>query len=268
MKKAVYLFCLARGALLPELQMEGLDRDAPLLKEDISNVTALLCEVSLDEFSGPEADERLQDLSWVGPRAVRHGEVIEWVMQHSPVLPARFGTLFSSINSLRELLARNLGQISEFLDWVTGKHEWAVKALLSRVEITDRLVMERLADQSEALSTLSQGMRYFKERQIRAAVEKEIGSWIKTALKASSSEFVEASADWQRRDIVFRTQEGSDLETVANWAFLVEGANEDGFKARLDEANAKHNPFGLSFQLSGPWPPYSFIPALEMEVPK
>ena len=85
MGKAIYLFCFARGSLLPELQMAGLD-DAPVFKEDLSNVTAVLCEVQLDDFSGPSAETRLQDLAWVGPRAVRHGEVIEYATQYAPCL--------------------------------------------------------------------------------------------------------------------------------------------------------------------------------------
>jgi hypothetical protein len=266
MGKAIYLFCLARPALLPELQMAGLDPDTPIFKEDLSNVTAVLCEVPLDEFSGPSAETRLQDLAWVGPRAVRHGEVIEHATQYSPVLPARFGTLFSSIESLRRLVKSNLAQINDFLDWVTDKDEWAVKVLLSRAEVRDRLVSEKFADQSEVLATLSQGMRYFKEQQIKAAVEKEIGSSMKAILKAATIQLTESSADWHRREVVFRAQEGSEVETVANWAFLVDRTNEEDFKSQVYRANAEYSSFGLSFELSGPWPPYSFTPALGMEV--
>ena len=53
-------------------------------------------QIRREEFAGPEAELNLQQLSWVGPRALRHEAVIEEVMASSPVLPARFGTLFSS----------------------------------------------------------------------------------------------------------------------------------------------------------------------------
>jgi len=181
------------------------------------------------------------------------------------VLPARFGTLFSSIDSLRRLLKSNLAQINDFLDWVTDKDEWAVKVLLSRAEVRDRLVSEKFTDQSQVLASLSQGLRYFKEQQIKAAVEKEIGSWMKAILKAATIRLTESSADWRKREVVFRAQEGSEVETVANWAFLVDRTNEEDFNGRVQRTNAEHNSYGLSFELSGPWPPYSFTPALEME---
>lgn len=265
MDTAIYLFCLARAAQLPELHMDGLERDTPLLKEDFSTVTALLCEVPLADFSGPSAESRLQDLAWVGPRAVRHGEVIEQVMGYSPVFPARFGTLFSSIDSLKKLLERNLDQVTDFLNWMTDKDEWAVKVLLSKAELKERLVSEKRAEQSGVLDSLPQGMRYFRERQISAAVENEIAGRIKDILKGAGNQFTESSVDWRRREIVFRAEEGSQIETVANWAFLVHRTTEEDFKSRVQRADAENDSFGLSFQLSGPWPPYSFTPPLEME---
>ena len=63
MGKAIYLFCFARGSLLPELQMAGLD-DAPVLKEDLSNVTAVLCEVPIDDF--PARQRRPGCRIWLG----------------------------------------------------------------------------------------------------------------------------------------------------------------------------------------------------------
>ena len=41
----------------------------------------------------------MEDLAWVAPRALRHEEVILTVMEQGPVLPVRFGTVFSSLDS-------------------------------------------------------------------------------------------------------------------------------------------------------------------------
>ena len=55
------------------------------------NLCAVLSEVRLEDFCGGAAELRMRDLAWVGPRALRHEAVVEEVMRHSPVLPARFG---------------------------------------------------------------------------------------------------------------------------------------------------------------------------------
>jgi len=264
MEKAIYMFCLARAGLLPELGTDGLNDGAPLFTHNLENVTAVLCTVSLEDFCGPSAEAKLQDFSWLGPRAVRHGEVIDGAMQHSPVLPARFGTLFTSLDLLERLVERNLTEINGFLDFVTDRDEWAVKVVLSRGEVRDRLFDDRLAKQSEALASMPQGLRYFKERQIRTEVEKEVGSWVKGVLNGLAKELVSHAAEWRKRGLGIRAQEEGDSEKVANWAFLVERRAAQDFRNTVFRANSAHNSHGLFFDLSGPWPPYSFTPALKM----
>jgi hypothetical protein len=264
-QKVIYLFGLARAGLLPDLQTAGLDDDAPLLMDNFANVTAILCEVPLEEFQGPSAETRLKDLAWVGPKAVRHERVIEHAMQHSPVLPARFGTLFSSRRSLYRLIKANLADIDTFLDRVADKDEWAVKGLSSKAEARERLLAEKIDRESEILASMSPGMRYFKERQIQAAVQKEIGQWIKQTLQEVAVDLSTCSADWYSRKIVLRVQEGTDKETVVNWAFLVGRSSVEDFSSRIHRANAEYAQYGLLFELSGPWPPYSFAPQLKME---
>lgn len=265
MEQALYLFCLARAGLAPELHITGLTSDSPLVVEAFGDVAAVVCEVPLDDFSGPSAETRLQDLGWVGPRAVRHGQVIEHVMQYSPVLPARFGTLFSSRESLGRLVQRNSREIITFLDSVAHKDEWAVKGLVSDAKVRELLFSAKLVDQRGVLVSLSPGVRYFKEKQIQAEVDKEMGHWLKEIMNTVAAQLTECSEDWRRREVVFETQEGDDRETVVNWAFLVDRGVADDFETRIYRANTEYNAGGVYFELSGPWPPYSFAPALEME---
>ena len=52
---------------------------------------------------------------------------------------------------------------------------------------------------------------------------------------------------------------------VLNWALLLPAAAVADFRGRIERANAEQNPGGLAFEVSGPWPPYSFCPVLETE---
>jgi hypothetical protein len=232
--------------------------------EDVAGVTAVLCLVPVEDFQGPAADDRLQDLSWVGPRAVRHAQVIEWIMQYSPVIPAPFGTLFSTRARLQQLVKNNFLEISTFLNYVANKEEWAVKGWLARAEARDRLFSGKLAAQSKDLASVSPGLRYFKERQIRAQVERDLGDWLKGICSAIANELAKCSIDSLRRNIIGGPGT-NELEMVANWAFLVDRSWVADFKARIERANVNCGSQGLSFAASGPWPPYSFSPPLEIE---
>jgi hypothetical protein len=42
-------------------------------------------------------------------------------------------------------------------------------------------------------------------------------------------------------------------------AYLVDKAREDDFRRVLEEIGRDYEPFGFRFELTGPWPPYSFV---------
>jgi Gas vesicle synthesis protein GvpL/GvpF len=207
-----------------------------------------------DQFSGASAETRLQDLGWVGPRAVRHEQVIEEVMSHSPVFPARFGSLFSSMEALERLINSNLATISRFLDHVADSREWAVKGSLSKTEALEGIVSEKISDVSDSFHSLTPGVRYFKERRIHSEAEKELAGWVRIACKSVSDELTCHSIGCRQRKIVNLSR-----------AFLVDHSAVSDFVNRIEDANARCNARGLFFECSGPWPPYSFSPPLSVE---
>jgi hypothetical protein len=265
MTTAVYLLCLARSDLLPAIEGTGVDGQNPLFLHRFLDVTAVVSMVSLEEFSGPLAESRMQDLSWVGPRACRHEEVVEQVVRLSAVLPARFGTIFHSLESLEMRLKKHHGAISKFLDQVADKEEWAVKGLLDRAKAKEELFSITLAKEEGHLASLSPGMRYFQEQRMRAGVEKELNSWLKEVYKELASVLIHYASGFCERRVFSREATGNERDMVLNWAFLVPRGVLADFRAGIDRANTEHARHGLVLGLTGPWPPYSFSPSLEMD---
>ena len=97
-------------------------------------------------------------------------------------------------------------------------------------------------------------------------MEKAILSRVKDIINDAVTELTQCSSDRRKREVLFRTHEGSEKETVGNWAFLVDRGNAEDFRNRIFRANAENTSNGLFFDLSGPWPPYSFAPTLRMEL--
>jgi len=263
--EGIYLFCFARPHVPPVLDVSGLDDRYPVLQWTFGDILAVFGRISLEEFCGPLAESRMQDLSWVGPRACRHEEVIDHVMRHSPVLPARFGTIFSSPESLEGLVKMHHDAISRFLDQVADKEEWAVKGHMDRAKAKEELLPVILAREGGALASLSPGVRYFQEQRIRAGAEKELNLWLKEICKRVANDLSRFAADLYERKVLSREATGMDGDMVLNWAFLVPRSAATDFRTRIERANTDHAQQGLAFQLSGPWPPYSFCPSLKME---
>jgi len=267
MPQGLYLYCLTRLSRLPPLPLSGrgVDGQSPLEVAIYQDLAAVWSPVPVEDFCGPEAEERLRDLTWIGPRVIRHQEVVAGVMRHSPVLPARFGTIFSSLANLKKVLQRHSDTIAGFLERLTDQEEWAVKGMLDRPGAREKLCSLKLAREAASLEALSPGKRYFEEQRLRSGTERELQQWLTEACRQLLNELREQAAEVRQRRLLSREATGSDKEMVSNWAFLVPAKAVSGFQALIQDANTRYAVSGLGFECTGPWPPYSFTPALDME---
>ena len=263
--EGIYLFCFASAPMPPVLNIKGLDDRYPLSQQAFKDIVAVLSKVSINEFCGPSAESRMKDISWVGPRACRHEEVVELVMRHSPVLPARFGTIFSSLEGLERLLEMHHSTIRRFPDEVAEKEEWSVKGLIDKEKATEELFSEMRAADAERLTSLSPGARYFQEKRIQSAADKELNTWLKKICKGIGNDLSRYASDFCERKVLSREATGLDADMILNWAFLIQKNLVGDFRAQVDQVNENHKQKGLTLEVTGPWPPYSFCPALDMD---
>jgi hypothetical protein len=257
---AYYLFCFARSGLLPELSGTGVDGEHPLLVRGFADLAAVLSSVSIADFCGPAAEARMEDLSWLGIRAWRHEKVIEQIMTHSPVFPSRFGTIFSSLEKLEEMLRRYRGAISTFLDRTSDHEEWGVKAILIREKALRGLQSSYHAGMD--MASLPPGMRYLQEQKARLAVEKELSQWLQGTCARVADDLRGYVTDFRVRKVIAHGNSDGASEVVSNWAFLVPRSDRAALRDHIERASAELGDHGLAFELTGPWPPYNFTPPL------
>jgi hypothetical protein len=263
--EGIYLFCFARPHALPSPRPRGLDDRHPVSEWVVEDVMAVVSTVSLEEFSGPLAESRMKDLSWIGPRACHHEEVIEHLLRHTPVLPARFGTIFSSLKQLGRLVNIHHGTIVGFLDRTTDKDEWSVKGIIDISQAKGKVLSAALSRDAERLAALPPGMRYFQEQRIRSGVDRELRAWLREACGEIWKDLKSRASECCERRAFSHHPSGMDGDMVLNWAFLVSRDSVEDFRSCVVQLRLKYAEQGLSFHLSGPWPPYSFCPPLEME---
>jgi hypothetical protein len=267
MEQGLYLYCLARLSRIPALPLEGvgLDGTGRLQVAKFRDLAAVWSPVDLADFCGPQAEKHLEDLSWIGPRVIRHQEVVAGVMRHSPVLPARFGTIFSTMASLEQVLRRRHDTIAAVLERLADREEWAVKGLLDRALAKERLFLGKLAQEAARLEDLSPGKRYFEEQRLRAACDRELPRWLKEVRRELWADLGGYATEARERRLLPREVTGQGTEMIFNWAFLVFARDVATFQDRIKVANARLADFDLRLECTGPWPPYSFCPALDPE---
>lgn len=255
----VYLFCFACPAAIPAIGGPGLEDTRAVSCEVAGGVVAVVGPVNVEEYCGPESEANLRDLAWMAPRAFHHEMVIERVMRSSPVLPARFGTIFASPESLARFLAKHHLAISGFLDSITGKEEWAVKGFLERSKAEKRLLE---ADDRFLRLPSSPGSRYMQLQRLRAEAGRAVASWAATVVQAIGKELEREAADVRTMKLRAHDAPEKLFEEIANWAFLLRRETVGHFRERVEHVGARYREQGVHLEVSGPWPPYNFCPSL------
>ena len=265
-REGVYLFGFARANALRGVEGSRCDDEAPLVEWVFQDVAVVFRMVALDEWTGESSEKNLQDLTWVGPRACVHEKVVEQIMASSPVLPARFATLFSSLGNLAQLVVSHYSVISAFLDSVVGKEEWAVKMLLDRARAEEHLLVSASSSQSREAGA-SPGRIYLREQRLRGEIRKKLDSWVTTITHQIAGELDAHVVASRSLKSLARNASGRDKEMTFNWAFLLRRDRRDQFHTCLNEIAAQFAGQGVFLDASGPWPPYSFCPSLDRDSP-
>ena len=261
---ALYVFCFARSNPVLDVPGNGVDGQHPLwIFHHSPDLCAVVSHVVAEDFCGEAAERQMQDLAWLGPRAYRHEAVIEQVMALSPVLPVPFGTLFSSLQVLSDFMDAHRETILDFLRRVAGHGEWSVRGALNRQLAQQTAVSSCLAGQHEQLSAMAEGTRYFAEQRIRNRADDELRDWLQQTSLQLAQDLAAHAVEFRECKILSRERSEDGVEEVLNWAFLLPDAARTAFQRRLDRANLDCGPRGLWFELSGPWPPFRFVPALK-----
>jgi hypothetical protein len=263
MSPGIYLYCLTPGDPLPEPEGSGVDGSHPLFAERVGDVAAILSEVSLEDFCGPEARARMEDLAWIGPRALRHEEVILAAMRRSPVLPVRFGSVFSSLEAMAAPLRRHGDALRSYFRDMAGNGEWAIKGYVAMGQARSEIAASRLAAEEDRLAGLSPGTRHLMERKIQGTVDRDVSAWLEGIREDLMSFVRDGCLAFAERRLLDREVTGEDGEMFLHGAVLVSDRNVEVLLRMADEWNARHGGKGLRVEISGPWPPYHFAPLLE-----
>ncbi len=247
----LYVFCFARAGAAEAAVGEGFAGEAPLVARVHGELAAICCEVPLHEWTGEVGEAHLKDLGWLGPRALRHEEVIERMMRASPVLPLRFGCLFSSAARLEELLRRERTRILSFLDEAEHEEEWSLHGALDVPACEEAMFA---ADPRVAKLPASAGARYLLEQKLRKDAARAARAWA----QETQAELARALEGL----VLARRPLRPPSDGGFHWALLIPRGAEAELARRLEPLAERLSARGLHLSARGPWPAYNFAPRL------
>jgi hypothetical protein len=177
------------------------------------------------------------------------------------VVPCRFCTVYRSEDDLRRFLLERGDALADALGRVRGRVELGVKAFVERERFAAGRALENesIRELSERVSQSAGGRAYLEARRLDQAVAAELARF-KDEVGAQLHERLLAAAEdgvllpLQRPEV-----SGRDDEMVFNSAYLV--ADRERFARELAALRNDYRDGGVELELTGPWPPYNFVPA-------
>jgi hypothetical protein len=247
-----YVYCVVRAARRPSLRgaPAGLagSRNLRLLPGG-EELWLVVATVPVQEY-GEEALERgLQNLDWVGRRAMEHEAVVEHFLTAPAVLPMQLFTLFTSDERAAAHVAGDARRMAGILERIEGQVEWGL-----RVTWDEKAVRQSV---ERAHKRPSSGLDYLARKRDLLDVNRVQFSGAKAEADRLYRSMAGAATDARRRTALEQAAPGSRL--LLDAAFLVPAKNASAFRAALRRRTRDFDKSGLVVSLTGPWPPYNFI---------
>jgi hypothetical protein len=248
-----YAFGVVRSRDAEPLPAEGIEADRPPRAVTEGNLAAIVSEVDLHQFAEDRLSDNLRDPEWLSTRVQAHEAVLEALIRDRTVLPMRFGTIFRDLEGVRGLLSRGEEQLSGALATLAGSKEWGVRASLDRGRM-DQWLRERRPQPSSTPGG-AEGAAYLGERRAQRDLDREIEQVTQAAERRAEDALRSVARAVRRR--------GSSGRSESSWAVdlavLVPEERLGELQWVVDELAKSLEPRGLGFEMTGPWPPYSFV---------
>jgi hypothetical protein len=258
-ERAIWVYCVARREdPLPE-QLPGVDPEHAVERVERGDLAALVSRVRLAEFGEEPLRRNLNDLPWLERVARGHEAVLERALEHATIVPARLCTIFADEQGAGRMLEEQRAELGAALDALAGRSEWSVKLLVdpSALEAAARgAEPDASRDRAAPGSGADYMLRRREERELRELTQRiagELAEDVHARLRECASDAVLNAP--QNREL---SEHEGDM--LLNAAYLVETAAIERLREAVDELQDRHRTLGARLVLSGPFPPFNFVP--------
>jgi Gas vesicle synthesis protein GvpL/GvpF len=259
----LWAYCVLGASAPQPADLEGIDGRYPIERIEAAGLAALVSRVPASEFGAEPLRENLNDLDWLERVARAHEAVLEAVLAEATIVPLRLCTLYESRDGVRRMLAQEHPALSAALGGLVGREEWGVKFYVepSKLEEEARRTSDEAAELSKELEAQSEGGAYMLRRRLERHLRE-----VSHALASSAAADVRATLEaCDEIDVVMRPPQNRELsghegEMLTNAACLVDSAGLERLRRVAAEMEERYAALGARVELTGPWPPYNFVP--------
>ncbi|MFE4498467.1 GvpL/GvpF family gas vesicle protein [Rhodococcus sp. NPDC056743] len=216
-----------------------------------AGLAAIVGSVDLDEFGEGPLRRHLEDLDWLAATARAHERVVSAVLRCGPTIPLRLATLYLDDDRIRSLLEVEHEKLRAALRSVSGRSEWGVKGY------GDARALAQTSPQKQAEPGASgKGTAYLLRRRAELTAQQDVERRAAAEADDIHAALLERAVDGLRRPVTDPVLSGKRAWMIFNGTYLVDDDRVDDFTTFVAALDAERD--GVTVELTGPWPPYSF----------
>lgn len=258
-----YLYGVVAAAQAPAEIDAGISVDPAHEVELLTEgpLAAVASRVSLEEFDQERLPERLNDPAWLERKIRAHEQVLERALASASVVPFRFCTVYRSEAELRRFLNERGSDLAAVLAHVDGKVELGVKAFVDRERFAGALAArnEEAGELQARVAAAEGGRAYLEARRFDQLVARELERLAAEVVEKSHARLLEAAEAGTLGPLQSPEVSGRSEEMLLNGAYLIPAGGGE-LEEAVTELAREYAELGVGFEVTGPWPPYNFVP--------
>ncbi len=268
-----YVYAIVKDAAagaLQSLPQGAIDPLCPVYLLPCGPLHAVVSQVPLEEFGQAQLKRHLEDMVWVEAQVRTHQDVLSALLPACTIVPMKFCTIYRSEERVREMVHQFQEPFLEALEYLDGKQEWSVKAYCAPEVLAEKL-MQTASETSKELTCQSAGAAYFVRKKRQDAIAEEMEQFCNREVQESHDQLVQYAQEaillpLQKQEAIQRVEFTRESQKMLlNGAYLVAEEQLEAFQGTVHNLNARYETYGLTYELIGPWPPYSFVTIGEKE---
>ncbi len=260
----LWAYCVLKADDPHPPDLVGVEAREPVERLEAGGLAVLVSRVPSAEFGAEPLRHNLNDLAWLERVARAHETVLDRTLVQSTIVPLRMCTIYETGDSVRRMLEQERASFFEALSALDDRFEWAVKVLIDSRRLLDAVHADddnsEGGDAQVGAQERGEGSSYMLRRRSERAARESAA----TIARSVADDVHGCLGDWAI-DATSRPPQNRDLsghsgEMVLNAAYLVQRSRTDELRGLVAELEDRHRGLGVTIELTGPWPPYNFIP--------
>jgi hypothetical protein len=255
----LYLYGIVRRSALDLSGVDGIEGARDVVFVGTSELACAVSPVPRAAYNQETLNLRGQQLDWLGPRAMRHQQVIDHLRQTGAVIPLKFGTLCSKVEDVRDILQAHRQPLLHSLEFLQGRDEWGVK-VYADADLTGQAI-DQAGGAPKETAPVSPGEAYFLRKKRQKLASDRISVRISELEDEIYERLLPCAVDARKGRCVGPPSEPSRLP-VLNAALLLDQDKITALEEIVGQLEADYRTYGIVIELSGPWAPYGFCGGL------